>query len=90
MQEKSRFMDQSKWNMTTFKTRSHLLTDEEAAPLLNVSPATLRSWRCRGVGPTYVKLGRGAKAPVRYSEADIEDFVSQCRHVPPVRAAQEN
>jgi hypothetical protein len=33
-----------------------LLTDKEAAPLLGVAPATLRSWRCRGIGPTYVKF----------------------------------
>jgi hypothetical protein len=28
-----------------------LLNDKEAAVLLGVAPATLRSWRCRGIGP---------------------------------------
>jgi predicted site-specific integrase-resolvase len=43
-----------------------LLNQKEAAPLLGVSPATLRSWRCRGIGPVYVKMARGQKSPVRY------------------------
>ena len=73
--------------MTTFNYRSNLLTDDEAAPLLNVSPATLRSWRCRGVGPPYVKLGCGKKAPVRYSESDLQQFIAQCRHAPAMRPA---
>lgn len=66
-----------------------LLNDEEAAELLSVSPATLRSWRCRGIGPSFVKMGPGKKSPVRYSASDIEAFISQCRHVPSVRAAYE-
>ena len=67
-----------------------LLNDSQAAERLCVSPATLRSWRCRGIGPNFVKMGAGAKAPVRYSESDIEAFIAQCRQVPPVRATQEN
>jgi hypothetical protein len=67
-----------------------LLTDAEAAGWLGVSPATLRSWRCRGIGPNFIKLGFGSKAPVRYDPDDIERFIVQCRQVPPVRAAQEN
>ncbi len=67
-----------------------LLNDAEAAKRLCVSAATLRSWRCRGIGPAFIKMGRGAKAPVRYSESDIEQYIAQCRQVPPVRAAWEN
>jgi hypothetical protein len=67
-----------------------LLTDNEAARELGVSAATLRSWRCRGIGPSFIKMGRGAKAPVRYSASDIVQFIAECRQVPPVRAAQEN
>jgi hypothetical protein len=68
---------------------TNLLTEAEVAPLLGVSPATLRSWRCRGIGPTYVKMGRGTKSPVRYNRVDLEQFIVQCRHVPLVRAAGE-
>ena len=69
---------------------SRLLHDKEAAQMLGVSPATMRSWRCRGVGPDFVKMGFGKKSPVRYSVADIEAFITQCRQVPLVRAALEN
>lgn len=66
-----------------------LLRDEEAATRLLVSPATMRSWRCRGIGPAYSKLGPGRRAPVRYSVADLEAFIAEGRHIPPVRAAVE-
>jgi hypothetical protein len=36
-----------------------LLNDSEAAKRLGVSPATLRSWRCRGIGPCFIKMGAG-------------------------------
>lgn len=68
-------------------TSNILLNDFQAAQHLGVSPATLRSWRCRGIGPSYVKMGRGKKSPVRYHHEDIEHFIAQSRHVPSVRAA---
>jgi predicted DNA-binding transcriptional regulator AlpA len=71
------------------QSATNLLTEHEVAPMLGVSPATLRSWRCRGIGPPYVKLGRGPKSPVRYNRGDIEQYIAQCRHVPLVRAAGE-
>jgi hypothetical protein len=70
-------------------TSNNLLTDKQAAPLLGVEPATLRSWRCRGIGPAYVKLGLGPKAACRYNPVDIETFTASCRYVPSVRAAWE-
>jgi hypothetical protein len=72
---------------TQQQAATNLLTEHEVAPLLRVSPATLRSWRCRGIGPNYIKMGRGTKSPVRYNRVDLEQFVAQCRHVPLVRAA---
>ncbi len=66
-----------------------LLNDQQAAEQLGVSPATLRSWRCRGIGPDFVKMGAGKKSPVRHSAFDIEQFIAQCRQVPSVRAAFE-
>jgi hypothetical protein len=53
------------------------------------SPATLRSWRCRGTGLDNIKMGRGVRAPVRYNRADLEQFVAQSQHVPSVRAVYE-
>jgi hypothetical protein len=34
------------------------LTEAETALALQVSPATLRTWRSRGTGPKFVKVGR--------------------------------
>lgn len=66
-----------------------LLNDAEAAAQLGVSPATLRSWRCRGIGPSFVKMGHGRKSPVRYHSIDLEQFIAESRRVPSVRAAFE-
>lgn len=44
------------------------LTEEETAAALRVSPATLRTWRSRGRGPRFVKVGR----LVRYRPVDLE------------------
>jgi Helix-turn-helix domain len=66
---------------------SRLLNEFEASEFLGMSPATLRSWRCRGIGPDFIKMGNGAKAPVRYDQTDLEQFIARSRHVPSVRAA---
>jgi DNA-binding CsgD family transcriptional regulator len=62
-----------------------LLTSLEVARLLSVPEGTLRQWRCLGVGPAYHKIGRG----VRYTERDIDAYVSQSRRVPSVRENTE-
>jgi len=51
---------------------THLIDDVEAARRLHRSPATLATWRCRGRGPRFVKLGGG----VLYRPEDIEAFIS--------------
>jgi hypothetical protein len=65
-----------------------LIDDKAAAVLLGVAPATLRSWRCRGIGPDYVKYA-GLRGAVRYDVQDIAEFKERCRHTPSVRAAFE-
>ena len=37
--------------------RPLVLTPAQAAALLNVRPSTLKSWRAKGIGPTFVKRG---------------------------------
>lgn len=66
-----------------------LVDDGVAASYLGLKPPTLRSWRCRGVGPTFVKLGFGRNAAVRYDLRDLARFIEQGRHVSSVRAASE-
>ena len=67
-----------------------LLNDNQTAVRLGVSPATLRSWRCRGIGPPFIKLGLSSNASVRYNPIDLDEFLRQGRHVPSVRAALED
>jgi hypothetical protein len=67
---------------------SRLLTEQEAAAYLAVSPATLRSWRCRGIGPAYIKLGSGPKAACRYNLGDLEEYIQGHRQVASVQAAR--
>lgn len=56
-----------------------LLTPAEAAKLLRVSTDTLEAWRAKRKGPTWVKLGDGIRAPVRYHRADIERYLEEMR-----------
>jgi hypothetical protein len=50
---------------------TELVTEQRAAALLQVSVKCLQSWRSRGGGPPFVKLGRC----VRYGVSDLEAFV---------------
>lgn len=56
-------------------TVNKLLKPEEMAELLGVHPGTLANWRCRGVGPQYLKLGKSRTSPIRYLPVqDVEDL----------------
>ena len=57
--------------MTRVQQLQQLYTETEAAEYLRISPATLRTWRCRGGGPMVLKLGRN----VRYELASLLRFV---------------
>ncbi|WP_353507374.1 helix-turn-helix transcriptional regulator [Gimibacter soli] len=60
------------------ETRVSLLTTDEAAEYLNLSPNTLRTWRCRrSDGPSYVKLGARV---VRYRDIDLEKWMKNNTH----------
>jgi hypothetical protein len=49
------------------RSKLGLLTQEELAVLIEVSPDTLREWRRLKQGPDYVKAGKG----VMYREKDV-------------------
>jgi predicted DNA-binding transcriptional regulator AlpA len=49
-----------------------LLTQREAATLLQLSERTLERFRVSGTGPKFVRLGRS----VRYSLSEIEAFIA--------------
>ena len=53
--------------------KTDLFTPQEVAENYHQSLATLATWRCRGGGPRFVKLGRR----VLYRLADLEAWVDQ-------------
>lgn len=54
-----------------------LLTTEEAAELLRMSPRTLARFRCEGKGPMFLKPGNGRRAKVLYDHRDLEKWVNK-------------
>lgn len=53
------------------ETQSRALTEHEVAERLCLSVATLRAWRLKRQGPSFVRFGRA----VRYLSVDVERFV---------------
>ncbi len=53
-----------------------LLNQKDAARFLGLSARTLESWRWRGQGPAYVRIGRNR---VRYHRRDLEAFLDRNR-----------
>jgi predicted site-specific integrase-resolvase len=51
--------------------RVHLLTPADASLRLGVAAGTLKTWRYRGTGPAYVRVGRH----VRYRSEDLAEWV---------------
>ena len=51
-------------------TERGTLTDIEVAARLGVSRFTVRSWRLKGVGPRFLKMGRA----VRYRPEDVDEY----------------
>jgi hypothetical protein len=59
-------------------TMEKLLTQEQAADLLQLSAATLERMRARGDGPPYLKIGRSKSSPVRYSPSALAKYLADC------------
>ncbi len=49
------------------------LTDIQVAARLGVSRFTVRSWRLKGLGPRFLKMGRA----VRYRPEDVDEYERQ-------------
>ena len=50
---------------------SQFLATPEAAEYIGVHKSTLDTWRCRGEGPRFLKLGRS----VRYRICDLDAYL---------------
>ena len=61
-----------------FRARLGLLTQDELAAVLDVSPETLREWRRIKQGPDYVKAGK----TVMYREKDVIRWIE--RNIVPI------
>lgn len=59
-----------------------LMTQEELATMIEVTPDTLREWRRLKQGPDFVKTGKG----VMYRHSDVLDWVKR-NVVPAIRCA---
>ena len=57
----------------TQSSAKRTLTDVEVAARLGVSRFTVRSWRLKGVGPRFMKMGRA----VRYRPQDVDEYERQ-------------
>lgn len=51
-----------------------LLSEIQAAVILGLRPATLCSWRSRGHGPRFLRLGNKRRPAVRYRLGDVLKF----------------
>jgi predicted DNA-binding transcriptional regulator AlpA len=76
--------------MTTPTNGRRLLTPDETADLLRISPRTLENWRARGHGPPYLRLTRRR---IAYRERDVLSWIdsrlraSTAAERPPAEAA---
>ena len=59
-----------------------LISPEEAAALLGISPSTLQMRRFQNRPPRYYKLGPGKPSHVRYSRKDVLDYLKGCLKEP--------
>lgn len=65
--------------MNTDPHGTSLLSTAAAARRLGLAPGTLTNMRHRQEGPAYTRLGRKA---VRYSQADLDNWIAEGRTAP--------
>ena len=62
---------------------SDVLTTHELAAFLKVTASCVISWRSKGIGPVYFKLGNDPQSPVRYRRSEVEGWLkSRVRFYP--------
>ena len=63
-----------------------LVDTRRAAEILGRSAATLKRWRCEGVGPSWIEI----EGRVSYDVAVLLEFITKNTRVASVRAAMED
>ena len=51
--------------------QSDLMTPEQLSEMLHVTLSTLESWRAKGSGPPFVRLGKSTRSPIRYRRSEV-------------------
>jgi predicted DNA-binding transcriptional regulator AlpA len=64
-----------------------LLSDKQAAQFLGLKQGTLISWRVRGVGPPFYRLGGKL---IYYRESDLREWVEARRQKPTRRNGERS
>lgn len=59
-----------------------LINADKLAQILGVSRHTVQMWRYKKSGPSYIRMGNGAKSPVRYRLGDVRSWIDSCHHNP--------
>jgi hypothetical protein len=54
--------------------------EKEASSFLSTPVRTLQTWRYRGQGPKYLRIGDGPKARVRYTLAELQAWPRRRGH----------
>lgn len=55
-----------------------LLSPREVAEVFHLRPSYLARMRLEHRGPRYIKLGPGARSPIKYRVDDIEAWLETC------------
>ena len=58
------------------QNESELLNTQQLAKRLMTKPRTIRSWRSKGIGPTYL-APKGSRSCL-YRASDVEAWLSSC------------
>jgi hypothetical protein len=54
-----------------------MLKPAEAAQFMGFNTGTLAQWRTNKIGPKYIKLGNTLRAPIRYYQDDLVEYMNR-------------
>lgn len=63
-----------------------LMTTDEVAQYLGLAPSTLNTWRSRGRGPQFIKVGK----LVRYSRSEVDYWLGNVSRSPRLTPTEQD